>query len=197
MSQDTSRYLKGCSVCAIANTPRRLPEGKLVPLPIPERPWTHIGVGFMTDLPLSQGNTCVLVVVDRFSKSCKLIPLKGLPTAFEAAEALFHNVFHHFGIPEDIISDRGPQFISRVWSAFFRLLGVSVSLSSGYHPQTNGQTERKIQRSKGLLSPESGLLEPVPTLGRICTELPPAMYHRAHPLPMCPRIPASTLPMVG
>uniref|UniRef100_A0A8C1X240 Gypsy retrotransposon integrase-like protein 1 n=1 Tax=Cyprinus carpio TaxID=7962 RepID=A0A8C1X240_CYPCA len=145
MSQDTSRYLKGCSVCAIANTPRRLPEGKLVPLPIPERPWTHIGVDFMTDLPLSQGNTCVLVVVDRFSKSCKLIPLKGLPTAFEAAEALFHNVFRHFGIPEDIISDRGPQFISRVWSAFFRLLGVSVSLSSGYHPQTNGQTERKIQ----------------------------------------------------
>ncbi len=44
-----------------------------------------------------------------------------------------------------IVSDRGPQFISRVWKAFFRLLGVTVSLSSGYHPQTNGQAERKIQ----------------------------------------------------
>ncbi|KAK3567475.1 hypothetical protein QTP86_019978, partial [Hemibagrus guttatus] len=55
------------------------------------------------------------------------------------------NVFSHFGIPEDIVSDRGPQYISRVWRGLFKLLGVSVSLSSGYHPQTNGQTERKIQ----------------------------------------------------
>ncbi len=81
--------------------------------------------------------------------ACKLLPLKGLPTAFEAAEALFQNVFHHFGLPEDIdsVSDRGPQFISRVWQAFFKLLGVSVSLTSGYHPQTNSQTERKVQES--------------------------------------------------
>ncbi|KAI2647957.1 Transposon Tf2-9 polyprotein [Labeo rohita] len=78
-------------------------------------------------------------------RTCKLIPLKGLPTALETAEALFQNVFRNFGLPEDIVSDRGPQFISRVWRAFFQLLGVTVSLSSGYHPQTNGQTERKIQ----------------------------------------------------
>ncbi|KAI2665792.1 Transposon Tf2-9 polyprotein [Labeo rohita] len=58
---------------------------------------------------------------------------------------LFNHVFRYYGLPEDIVSDRGPQFISRVWKAFFKLLGVTVSLSSGYHPQTNGQTERKIQ----------------------------------------------------
>ncbi len=145
MAQDISRYIKGCSVCAIINTPRRLPEGKLVLLPIPNRPWSHLGIDFMTDLPCSDNHTCVFVVVDRFSKACKPIHLKGLPTAFEAAEALFQNVFRHFGLPEDIVSDRGPQFVSRVWQAFFKLLGVSVSLSSGYHPQTNGQTERKVQ----------------------------------------------------
>ncbi len=88
--------------------------------------------------------TCV-VVVDRFSKSCRLIPLKNLPTAMETAEQMFNHVFRYFGIPEDIVSDRGPQFISRVWKNFLKLLGVTVSLSSGYHPQTNGQTERKIQ----------------------------------------------------
>ncbi|KAK3544123.1 hypothetical protein QTP86_002489 [Hemibagrus guttatus] len=65
--------------------------------------------------------------------------------AMEAAELLFNQVFHYFGIPEDIISDRGPQFVSRVWRTFFTYLGVRVNLSSGYHPQTNGQTERKIQ----------------------------------------------------
>ncbi len=99
----------------------------------------------MTDLPESEGKTCVLVAVDHFSKACKLIPLRGLPAALETAEHLFQQVFRNFGVPEDIVSDRGPQFISHVWKAFFRLLGVTVSLSSGYHPQTNGQTERKIQ----------------------------------------------------
>ncbi len=99
----------------------------------------------MTDLPFTDNYTCVFVIVDRFSKACKLIPLKGLPTAFEAAESLFQKVFHHFGFPEDIVSDRGPQFVSRVWKAFFKLLGVLVSLFSGYHPLTNGQTERKVQ----------------------------------------------------
>ncbi|KAI2648103.1 Transposon Tf2-8 polyprotein [Labeo rohita] len=145
LRQEVARYVQGCSVCATSSTPRKLPEGKLQPLTIPNRPWSHIGVDFATDLPLSEGNTTILVVVDRFSKSVKLIPLKGLPTAFETAQALFLNVFRHFGLPEDIISDRGPQFISRVWRGFFRLLGVNVSLSSGYHPQSNGQTERKIQ----------------------------------------------------
>ncbi|KAG1931368.1 retrotransposable element, partial [Pimephales promelas] len=103
------------------------------------------GVDFVTDLPVSDSHTCILVVVDRFSKACKLIPLPVLPTAFETAETLFHQIFRHFGIPEDIVSDRGPQFISRVWKAFFNLLGVTVSLNSGYHLESNGQTERKIQ----------------------------------------------------
>ncbi|KAG1953648.1 hypothetical protein F2P79_009189 [Pimephales promelas] len=129
MTQDVSRYVKSCSVCAMAKVPRRLPEGKLVPLPVPTHPWSHLGVDFITDLPASDSHTCILVVVDRFSKACKLIPLPGLPTAFETAETLFHQVFRHFGIPEDIVSDRGPQFISRVWKAFFNLLGVTVSLT--------------------------------------------------------------------
>lgn len=77
--------------------------------------------------------------------------MRGVPTAPETAEALFHHVFRNFGLPEDIVSDRGPQFISRFWRAFLRLLGVTVSLSSGYHPQTNGQTERKIQEISRFL----------------------------------------------
>ncbi len=93
----------------------------------------------------------MLVVIDRFSKSCRLFPFKGLPTAMETAELLFNSVFRYYGIPQDIVSDRGPQFISRVWKAFCSLLGVTVSLSSGYHPQSNGQTERKIQEDGRFL----------------------------------------------
>ncbi|KAI2668509.1 Transposon Tf2-8 polyprotein [Labeo rohita] len=123
MHCDTIRYVQSCSVCAMSNTPCQLPTGKLVPLPIPQRPWSHIGVDFVTDLPNSEG----------------------LPTALETAEHLFQHVFCHFSLPEEIVLDRDPQFISHVWKAFFKLLGISVNLSSGCHPQTDGQTERKIQ----------------------------------------------------
>ncbi len=110
-----------------------------------QTPTSPCTLDFITDLPTSDNNTCILVSVDKFSKACRLAPLKGLPTAMETAEVLFNHVFRNFGIPEDIVSDRGPQFISRVWRAFCSLLGVTISLSSGYHPQSNRQTERKIQ----------------------------------------------------
>lgn len=64
----------------------------------------------MTDLPNSEGFTCILVAVDWFSKACRLIPLKGLLTAMETAKAQFQYVFCNFGIPEDIVSNRGPTF---------------------------------------------------------------------------------------
>ncbi|KAK3508923.1 hypothetical protein QTP70_013746 [Hemibagrus guttatus] len=86
-----------------------------------------------------------MVVVDWFSKGCKLIPLKGLPTAMQSAEAMFNHVFRNFGLPEDIVSDRGRQFTSRVWGSLCARLAIGVSLSSGYHPQSNGQAERLSQ----------------------------------------------------
>ncbi|KAK3556277.1 hypothetical protein QTP70_007055 [Hemibagrus guttatus] len=116
-------------------------EGLLEPLPIPRRPWSHLSLDFLTDLPDSGGFTMVMVVVDRFSKGCKLIPLKGSPTAMQMAEAMFQHIFQNFGLPEDIVSDRAPQFTSRVWGALCAQLGIGVSLSSGYHPQSNGQAE--------------------------------------------------------
>ncbi|KAK3516483.1 hypothetical protein QTP70_018758 [Hemibagrus guttatus] len=151
MASDVQRYVQGCRECAISKNPRHLPSGKLLPLPVLNHPWSHLGVDFMTDLPASGGHTCVLVIIDRFSKSCRLVPLPGPHTAFDTAECLFNHVFRYFGLPEDIVSDRGPQFTSRVWKAFLKCLGVTVSLSSGYHPQTNGQTERKIQEVSRFL----------------------------------------------
>ncbi|KAK3509259.1 hypothetical protein QTP70_027039 [Hemibagrus guttatus] len=145
LASDVEGYVRSCPTCAQARTSRQLPEGLLEPLPIPQRPWSHLSVDFLTDLPDSGGYTTVLVVVDRFSKGCKLIPLKGLPSAMQTAEALFLHVFRNFGLPEDIVSDRGSQFTSRVWGALCARLDIGVSLSSGYHPQSNGQAERLNQ----------------------------------------------------
>ncbi len=142
---DTITFIKNCDICNISKTPHQLPAGLLQPLPIPQRPWSHIAIDFVTDLPASQGHTTILTVIDRFSKACRLIPLPKLPPAFETAEVLCNYVFRFYGLPEDVVSDRGPQFTSRVWKAFCQKLNINVSLTSGYHPQSNGQVERLNQ----------------------------------------------------
>ncbi len=145
MARDVRRFVHSCSDCAVSKNLRHLPSGKLLPLHVPNRPWSHLGVDFSIDLSASDRNTCVLIVINRFSKSCHLLPLKGLPTAMDMAMLMFNKILHYYGIPEDIVSDQGPQFISKVWKTFFTLLGLTMSHSSGYHPQSKGQMERKIQ----------------------------------------------------
>ena len=81
-------------------------------------------------------------MVDRFSKIVHFIALPKLPSTAEMADLLVTHVIRLHGIPLNIVSDRGPQFTSRVWQAFHWEIGATVSLSSGYHPQTNGQAER-------------------------------------------------------
>ena len=111
------------------------------PLPVPHRPWSDISMDFVTGLPYSEGNTNVLTVVDMFSKMAHFIGLPKLPSAKETADVMMNHVFRLHGFPRDIVSDRGPQFISKFWKEFCHLLGATVSLTSGYHPQSNGQTE--------------------------------------------------------
>lgn len=136
MLLDTTHFINNCSLCQTTKVSHQAPAGLLQPLPIPQRPWSHIAIDFITDLPESQGHTTILTVIDRFSKVCRLIPLTKLPTAFETAELLCNWVFRLYGLPEDIVSDRGPQFTSRVWTSFFKILNVNVSLTLGYHPDT-------------------------------------------------------------
>ncbi|KAK3516017.1 hypothetical protein QTP70_001703 [Hemibagrus guttatus] len=145
LGSDVEDFVRQCATCAQARTSRQHPEGLLEPLPVPWRPWSQVSVDFLTDLPDSGGSTAIMVVVDHFSKGCKLVPLKGLPTAMQKADVMFAHVFRNFGLPEDIVSDRGPQFTSRVWRALCARLDIGVSLSSSHHPQSNGQAERLNQ----------------------------------------------------
>ena len=88
----------------------------------------------------------VLTAVDRFSKMTHFIALPKLPSAKDTAQIMMQNIFRIHGFPKDIVSDRGPQFISRFWKEFCRLIGATASLTSGYHPEANGQTERLNQQ---------------------------------------------------
>ncbi|XP_023806908.1 uncharacterized protein LOC105356774 isoform X2 [Oryzias latipes] len=146
MRKDITEYVSACTECAQVKASTSPLAGLLQPLSVPGRPWSHISLDFVTGLPPSDGKTVILTVVDRFSKMVHFIALPKLPTAKETAEALLNHVFRIHGIPRDIVSDRGPQFTAKFWAEFCRLLGVSVSLSSGFHPESNGQSERLNQQ---------------------------------------------------
>ncbi|XP_023807361.1 uncharacterized protein LOC111946829 isoform X2 [Oryzias latipes] len=151
MERDVKEYIAACTTCARSKTSNRPPSGHLLPLSTPSRPWSHIAVDFVSGLPPSQGHTVILTIIDRFSKAAQFIPLPQLPSASETADVLINHVFRHHGIPSDIVSDRGPQFTSQVWRAFCSALGATVSLTSGYHPQSNGQAERANQELEAAL----------------------------------------------
>ncbi len=151
LARDVRHFVICCPVCTQSKSSNSPPAGLLRPLPIPSHPWSHITLDFVTGLPPSAGNTVVLTVVDRFSKAARFIPLPKLPAAKETALAVFRSRFRVHGLPTDIVSDRGPQFVSQFWREFCRQIRATVSLSSGFHPQTNGQAERVNQILRRLL----------------------------------------------
>lgn len=145
MLRDIKHYISTCMACAQAKVQCTLSIEKLIPLPMPQHPLSHIALDIITDLPESQGNTTILGIIDHFSYYLHLIPLPGLPTTFETAKLLFDNVFRCFSIPKGIVSNRGVQFTSRVWKKFNEKPRVFVSLTSSCHPQANGQMEHANQ----------------------------------------------------
>jgi len=98
---------------------------------------------FVTGLPVTPRSVdAVLVVVDLFTKMTHFIPTRKTATAKDTADLFFHQVFRYHGLPQKIVSDRDPKFISHFWKALFKACGTQLALSSSYHPQTDGQTER-------------------------------------------------------
>lgn len=142
MEVDICEFVSACTTCAWGKASHWAPAGLLHPLPIPTHPWSHIALDFVAGLPLSQGNTIILTIVDRFSKSVHFVALPKLPSAWEMADLLMAHVFCLHGIPVDIVSDRGLQFTSQVWKELCWAPGTAVNMFSGYYPQSNGQTER-------------------------------------------------------
>lgn len=96
-------------------------------------------------LPLSDGMDTVLVVVDRLSKYGHFMVLKHPFTVVEVADVILDNIFKLHGLPDSIVCDRDKIFTSVFWSSLFDKLGVTLHLSSVYHPQSDGHTERLNQ----------------------------------------------------
>jgi len=122
-----------------------------MPNSILEKPWTHISADFITKLPLAQGYDSILVVVDQLTKMVHFI-LTTEKTSAEGLARLFRdNVWKLHGLPENIISDRGPQFAAELMKELNEMLGIKSKLSIAFHPQTDGQTERINQELEQYL----------------------------------------------
>ena len=145
MSADVYRYVRACASCRRNKTVRHKTYGPLRFLPIPERPWSSISMDFIEWLPVSQGFDTILVVVDRLTKMALFIPTHSNDDVPWLARHFLEHVFSKHGTPSDIVSDRGKHFVSRFWVLLCTLLGIQSNLSTAYHPETDGQTERTNQ----------------------------------------------------
>ena len=143
MAADVSVYIKRCKICQINKTSTQKPYGLLHPLPIPDRKWQHISMDFVVELPLtSSGHDAIMTVVDKLTKFVILVPTLGTATAEQTAQLFMERVMPMSYIPEVIISDRDPKFTSTFWKTLFTSMGTKLAMSTAYHPQSDGQTER-------------------------------------------------------
>lgn len=141
MSDAVRRFIRNCDKCGANTVWRDRRQGLLKPLPIPERKWREIAIDFIEKLPESENCTNLMVIVDRLGKGIILEPLEKLDTDFIARRFIKCFIGQH-GIPSAITSDRGKQFVNKMWSRICKLLQIRRRLSTAYHPETDGQTER-------------------------------------------------------
>lgn len=143
MHAEVDRFVTTCHSCQRNKTSNRAPAGKLQPLPIPGRRWECVSMDLITQLPCSKnGHTAIAVFVDKLSKMVHFQPCATDSGALAFANHMVTAVFRLHGIPKTIISDRDPRFVSKFWEEVCRLLGTKQALSSAYHPESDGQTER-------------------------------------------------------
>ena len=151
LSRYISNYVKGCDLCNRTKIYPTTPAGPLIPNSIPSYPWQIVTTDLITKLPMSQGFNSIWVAVDRFSKRMHLAATTEEVDSVGVARLFRDNVWKHHGLPEQIISDRGSQFISKFTKELNRLLGIQGTPSTAFHPQTDGQTERVNQEIEQYL----------------------------------------------
>ena len=106
---------------------------------------------FINGLPTSGSYNCILAVIDKFTRYGHFIPLRHPFTAQKVAEAFVDNIYKLHSMPKVIVSDRDPIFTSLFWQAVHKQTGTQLKMSTAYHPETDGQTERVNQQVECFL----------------------------------------------
>ena len=146
-----ARCVAGYVKCQKTKADRHSRQTKLVPMLTRECPFEEIAIDFVGELPESEGFNTILVVTDRFTKVQHYIPAKTPWTAEDVADSYINDIWKLYGLPRHITSDRSPQFASKFLKELNRKLNILLRLSTPYHLQTDGLSERAVQTLKQYL----------------------------------------------
>jgi len=142
MPNTIKQYVKKCDICQRRKLVRHAPYGLMKPNEAPDRPWKSISIDLIADLPKSEGDDAILIVIDRLRKMAHFLPCTKEMDARQFSELFMTEIFRLHGLPKDIITDRGSIFTFDLWKETTKQLGIERRLSMEFHPQTDGQTER-------------------------------------------------------
>ena len=152
LTKEVEDYCRSCAVCAANKISNELPAGLLKPLPIPESPWDSVGIDFVGPLPMSkEGHDYILVLIDRFTKMVKLRACNTSITGIQTGRLLVEMMLDLGKVPSSIVSDRDVRFTGAAWGQLWGALKTDLKMSTAYHPQTDGQTERMNRTMQTVL----------------------------------------------
>src|SRR6266576_1924155 len=148
MRIDTMEYCKQCDTCQRTKFSTTAPQGLARPLPVPQKPFTHISMDFLSMPPKVRKENgieviydSIWVIVDRFSAMKKLIPVSKEVISQELCTKFLEKVYPEWGMPDNIVSDRDTRFTATPWTKFCKDHHIERAMSTTYHPRTDGQTE--------------------------------------------------------
>ncbi|GKE17004.1 putative reverse transcriptase domain-containing protein [Tanacetum coccineum] len=152
MKADIATYVSKCLTCAKVKAEHQRPSGLLQQPEVPVWKWERITMDFITKLPrTSSGYDSIWVIVDRLTKSAHFIPMNEKYKMEKLTRLYLKEIVCRHGVPVSIISDRDPRFASRFWRSLQKSLGTNLDMSTAYHPETDGQSERTIQTLEDML----------------------------------------------
>ncbi|GBG68085.1 hypothetical protein CBR_g1206 [Chara braunii] len=152
MLDDAKKYVETCQVCQRDKPRTQAPLGLLKPLPIPDGPGLSVFMDFMDTLVTSKnGKRHIFVIIDRFTKYARLIPMPETARTEYVIKLFKDNWVRDFGLPKTIISDRDVRFTSELWKKTAEQMGSQLQMTSGNHPEANGQAEQMNRVVQHLL----------------------------------------------
>ncbi|GKF05735.1 putative reverse transcriptase domain-containing protein [Tanacetum coccineum] len=152
MKANIATYVSKFLTYAKVKAEHQRPSGLLVQPDIPQWKWDNITMDFVMKLPKSsQGYDAIWVIVDRLTKSAIFVPMRETDPLEKLARMYLKEMVTRHGIPVSIICDRDLRFASHLWKSLQKALGTNLDMSTVYHPQTNGKSERTIQTLEDML----------------------------------------------
>ncbi|GJY27322.1 putative reverse transcriptase domain-containing protein [Tanacetum coccineum] len=152
MKVNIATYVGKCLTCSKVKAEHRKPSGLLVQPEIPEWKWEKITMDFITKLPKTTNDYDIIwVIVDRLTKSAHFLPMRENDPMEKLMRLYMKEVVTRHGVPVSIISDCDGRFMSLFWKALHEALGTRLDMSTAYHPETDGQSERTIQTLEDML----------------------------------------------